>query len=149
MEEVELHLPPDVAYVGLARLIVCAAARQAGMTEERVEDLRIAVSEGTANAMIAHRSAQDSDSVVLSFGPTRGGAFGVAIAGVGPDLAQPATHELGSGWSDHAGLGVTVIRGLADHVRFVGSGDHGIALAFEVALSDDAKPTPREHDDVE
>ena len=156
MEEVELHLPPDVAYVGLARLIVCAAARQAGMTEERVEDLRIAVSEATANAVVTHRSGEDEDAVVLSFGPTADGAFNVAIAGVGPaagaadpghaavdasgtDVAGAAAHESEAAWSDEAGFGVTVIRGLADDVRFVRGPGSRVEMHFRVALTEDSK----------
>src|SRR5688500_9392898 len=81
--EVELRLPPDIQYVGLARLVICVAARQAGMSTERVEDLRIAVSEATTNAILAHRRSGRSDPVVLSFGEADG-SFAVTVTDAGP-----------------------------------------------------------------
>jgi serine/threonine-protein kinase RsbW len=116
MDDVELRLPPDVRYVGLARLILTSSARQAGMADERIEDLRIAVSEATANAMAAHAAADDDRPVVLTFGTTPGGQFGVSIAGVVPGDADGAPPPEVGDWSPEGGLGFTLIRGLADDV---------------------------------
>lgn len=134
--EVELHLPPDVRYVGLARLVVTVAARQAGMADERVEDLKIAVSEATTNAIKAHRQSAEPRPVVLSFGPTPQDSFGVTIIDTGPgfDPLPPEAQSVRD-WTDESGLGVTLIRGLADEVEFVRGKGMRVNMHFAVGLS--------------
>jgi serine/threonine-protein kinase RsbW len=132
--EVELKLPPDVQYVGLARLVVCAAARQAGMTGDRIEDLRVAVSEATTNAVTVQRRVDADEHVVLRFGQV-GGTFEVTVADSGPGF-EPAPAESSNGrhWSIEGGLGVTIIRQLADEVQFTRSPD-GMRVKIRFAVS--------------
>lgn len=134
--EVELHLPPDVQYVGLARLVVTVAARQAGMADERVEDLKIAVSEATTNAIRAHLQAAQPGPVVLSFGLAPGDTFGVTIVDTGPgfDPLPPEAQDQRE-WTDESGLGVTLIRGLADDVEFVRGEGMRVNMHFAVRLT--------------
>ena len=133
--DVELHLPPDVQYVGLARLVVCSAARQAGMAGDRVEDLRIAVSEATTNAIVAHQRGAEQNTVVLTFGPTEHSTFEVAISDAGPGF-NPLSPETAADrdWRDEHGLGVTLIRGLADEVDFVRGRGMKVHMRFAVQL---------------
>ena len=131
---VELRLPPDVAYVGIARLLVTLAARNSGMTSERLEDLRIAVSEATTNAMRAHQQSDADDAVVLSFGQADGG-FEVVVSDAGPgfeplDPAVAAQHD----WRSESGLGVTIIRGLADEVDFEHAEGMRVNMRFSVGM---------------
>jgi serine/threonine-protein kinase RsbW len=131
---IELHLPSELRYVGLGRLIVCAAARQAGMNGERIEDLRIAVSEATTNAMLAQRRADPSRPVVLHFGAADG-AFEVTVVDTGPGFEPaPAHADNGRDWSVEGGLGVTIIRELADDVRFVREEGMRVSIRFAVDL---------------
>lgn len=133
--DVELHLPPDVQYVGLARLVVCSAARQAGMASERVEDLRIAVSEATTNAIVAHQRSGEDRPVILSFGATDHGTFEVAVTDAGPGF-EPLSPDAAGGrdWRDENGLGVTLIRGLADEVDFARDEGMRVHMRFAVGL---------------
>lgn len=134
--EVELHLPPDVQYVGLARLVLTVAARQAGMADERVEDLKIAVSEATTNAIMAHRRFQEPRPVVLCFGPTADNAFGVTIVDTGPGFEPPPPEAFDvRDWTQESGLGVTLIRGLADEVEFVRGQGMRVNMHFAVGLT--------------
>ncbi len=137
MGDVELRIPPDVRYVGLARLVVMVAARQAGMVPDRVEDLKIAVSEATTNAVNAHRRADEQRPVVLSFGATAAGQFAVTIADAGPgfDPAPPEAHDRRD-WSLENGLGVTLIRGLADDVEFRHHAGMVVHMRFAVDIDD-------------
>ena len=133
MPDVELRVPPDVRYVGLARLVVTAAARQAGMTNDRIEDLKIAVSEAAANAIQAHQRADDARPITLTFGPAGADQFGVTIADAGPEGAQP--ESIGArNWSTDGGLGVTLIRGLADVVDFRRGAGVSVHMRFSVGL---------------
>ena len=136
MIDVELAVPPDAQYVGLARLIVTASARQAGMTSDRLEDLKIAVSEATASAIRARQRAADDQPVSLSFGPTGANHFAVTIADAGLMSDDDTPESIGSrNFGSDGSLGVTLIRGLADIVDFSGdSGEAGMSvhMRFEV-----------------
>jgi serine/threonine-protein kinase RsbW len=137
IDEVELQLPPDTQHVGLARLIVVTAARRAGVDEERVEDLRIAVSEATTNAILSHQREDSGAPVSLRFGSTEEGDFQVTIADEGRGFEPASADEIADrDAEDERDLGVTLIRGLADHVEFVQEDGMRIHLRFGVHLHD-------------
>lgn len=129
--DVELRLPSDVQYVGLARLVVTVAARQAGMQDERIEDLKIAVSEVTTNAIVAHQRDDGDAPVVLSFGRSGAKQFAISI----DDGAPQPGDEGGGDWAPEGGLGITLIRGLADDVEF--GSDAGNVVHMRFAVEDD------------
>jgi serine/threonine-protein kinase RsbW len=52
--QVEIEIPSRSVYVGVVRLALAALARSAGLREESVDDLRIAVGEACANAVIVN-----------------------------------------------------------------------------------------------
>lgn len=139
--EVELQLPADTQYVGLARLVVTVAARNAGMAEERIEDLKIAVSEATTNAINAHRRYHQDTPVVLQFGPSGDGSFEVTVVDAGPgfDPAPPAEDR---DWTLEGGLGVTLIRGLADEVNFIRGEGMKVHMNFKVGLDAENNSQP-------
>ncbi len=131
MSDVELSLPPDVAYVGLARLVITVAARKAGMLDEHVEDLKIAVSEATTNAINAHRRSAQPSPVVLTFGVGADHRFTVSVTDAGPGFEPSPSSVMGShDWSLEHGLGLTLIRGLADGVDFRRSTGMIVAMHF-------------------
>jgi serine/threonine-protein kinase RsbW len=51
---VKLEVPPRSAYVAVIRLALASLARNAGIDEEAIEHLKIAVSEACTNAVLAH-----------------------------------------------------------------------------------------------
>jgi serine/threonine-protein kinase RsbW len=51
---VRLEVPPRSAYVAVIRLALASLARTAGIDEESIEHLKIAVSEACTNAVLAH-----------------------------------------------------------------------------------------------
>ncbi|MGH3922189.1 MAG: ATP-binding protein [Pseudonocardiaceae bacterium] len=132
--KIELQLPAHVQYVGLARLVVTAVARQAGMAAERIEDLKIAVSEATTNAIKSHqRHHREQSPVVLQFGPTGNGSFQVTIADAGPGF-DPLPTDRERDWTLEGGLGVMIIRELADDVTFIRSEGMRVHMNFRVGL---------------
>ena len=65
MAVVEIAIPPRSPYVGVVRLAVSSLARGAGLDEEKVDDIRIAVSEACTNAVLAHEESGSEDSVEI------------------------------------------------------------------------------------
>ncbi len=66
MGEVVLEIPARRAYVSLARQVVAAAAEaEPTFHDERIDDLRLAVSEATTNAIEAHADLSSDERVVI------------------------------------------------------------------------------------
>lgn len=134
MELVELHLPRKGAYVGLARLIVTSGARLAGLPEERLEDLKIAVGEAAAQAL---ESQPRDEPLALAFGPRRG-AFEVhVLSGARAGAARGADGGLRQ-WPSERGLGLTLVEGLADEVVFPDHSRSQMVLRFALEVAGSA-----------
>lgn len=58
MPAATLSIPPSVEHVRTARLVAVAAARRAGLDEETVDDVRLAVGEAVARAVLRHGAAE-------------------------------------------------------------------------------------------
>ena len=67
MPLVQLEIPPRSPYVGVVRLTMSALARSAGIDEEKVDDLKIAVSEACANSVISHEEAGSDAPVEITW----------------------------------------------------------------------------------
>lgn len=66
MAEVCLEIPARVEYLVLARQVVAAAAAvEPRFHDERIDDLRIAVSEATTNAIEAQTGLSASDRILI------------------------------------------------------------------------------------
>ncbi|HWC10850.1 MAG TPA: ATP-binding protein, partial [Acidimicrobiales bacterium] len=65
-EVVALEIPARAEFVALARLVVSAlAATDSQLPDERVDDLKIAVSEACTNAIEAHDAAGSQERVLV------------------------------------------------------------------------------------
>jgi serine/threonine-protein kinase RsbW len=117
---VELRIPADPAYVGLARLVVARAARQAGVPQDRVQDVKIAVAEALANAVRAQSGHDMPAPVDLSFGTTDQG-FEVVMRAPDTPAVTDAPDEPGAGLLE-PGLSFTLIEGLTDGMTFESDG---------------------------
>lgn len=119
MPEVRLEIPARVEYLALARQVVAAAAAlEPRFRDERIDDLRIAVSEATTNAIEAHADLGSHDRIVIraNLGDDRievevhdvAGGFDPARVDAAPDAEAPdrLTYE--------RGLGLPLIRTLTD-----------------------------------
>ncbi|MBI2706254.1 MAG: ATP-binding protein [Actinobacteria bacterium] len=66
MAEVLLEIPARPDYLALARQVVAAAAAlEPTFRDERIDDLRIAVSEATTNAIEAHSDLSRAERIVI------------------------------------------------------------------------------------
>lgn len=137
MAVVELLLSPLPSHVRTARLVVVAAARRAGLDDERVDELRLAIGEACSRAVGLHaRHAPDAPvqitvvdgagglSVeVTDHGPAAGPAVDDVSAGLiqGADPAAPADDPDGVGRFLDAlvdpDVALAVVTGLVDDVE--------------------------------
>lgn len=67
MSLVELEIPPRSIYVGVVRLAVSSLGRSAGLSEDTVDDLKIATSEACANAVLGAEERGTSEAVVVGW----------------------------------------------------------------------------------
>src|SRR5512141_3015102 len=66
MGEVRLEIPARADYLGLARQgVAAAAAVEPRFRDERIDDLRIAVSEATTNAIEAHADLDRDERIMI------------------------------------------------------------------------------------
>ena len=131
-ELVRLEIPALPAFVGVARTVVAAVATSVpGIDDDRLEDLRIAVSEACTNAVEAHQAAGMDDRVVLRClvvpdalevrVEDSGTGFDPEAVPPRPPVGDPAHLRAERGW------GIQLIRALVDDVEFVPS-DEGTAV---------------------
>jgi serine/threonine-protein kinase RsbW len=133
---VTLAIPPRPEYVAVVRVVVTAAAAAGSALEsDRIDDLRIAVSEACTNAVEAHAAAElaqpievlcavDADGVCVTV-RDRGAGFDPATITPPPPMDAPQRLLI------ERGLGIPLLRALADHVEFT-SGDDGTEVRLVV-----------------
>ncbi|MBA2626257.1 MAG: ATP-binding protein [Acidimicrobiia bacterium] len=137
-ELVVLEIPASAAYVGIARTVTTAVAGSVeGLSDGRLEDLRLAVSEACTNAIEAQAAGGPEPRVVLRCS-LRGRELEVRIedsgGGFDPDqlatsLEPPATIDLVT----ERGWGIHLIRALVDDVEFASTGP-GTAVRMVIRL---------------
>jgi anti-sigma regulatory factor (Ser/Thr protein kinase) len=117
MSLAELTVPADPSFVGLVRLVVGQCARQAGVAQDRVEDVKLAVDEAVANAVRARHTARTQRPVTLAFGPTARG-FEVVIHGIDAPSVPVGDAPAGGVELVDPTLSFTLIEGLGDVVDY-------------------------------
>jgi serine/threonine-protein kinase RsbW len=122
----ELEVPASPGYIAISRLVVCfLASSRRDLADERIDDLKLAVSEVCTNAIEAHRAA-DSDEPVRIEVRENNDKFEVTVADRGQGF-DPETLPLHPPVTDperlnfERGLGIPLIRTLVDLVEFVSS----------------------------
>lgn len=123
MALVELLLSPLAAHVRTARLVVVAAARRAGMEDELVDELRLALGEACSRAVGLHARHAPATPVKVTIRDDPGGLI-VTVTDVGP-AAGPVPDDLAEGLLDGGVAGelvdpdvaLAVVSGLVDAVE--------------------------------
>jgi serine/threonine-protein kinase RsbW len=127
---VELDLPAKREYLGVVRTVVSGLAESSSsLNEARVEDVRLAVTEACANAVDAIQRSHPDPAVATVSVRCRQGQGQVEVevhddaGGFDPDqirphppVAAPARLQF------ERGLGIPLMRALADEVRFEPTG---------------------------
>lgn len=106
MPAATLSIPPSVEHVRTARLVAVAAARRASLDEETVDDVRLAVGEAVARAVLRHGAAELSDPIDVVVRDD-GRAFEVEVRdGTDPDAPD-----------EDAGVALALVEALVPQVR--------------------------------
>ena len=127
-ELIRLDIPALPAFVGVARVVVASVATTVdGIDDDRLEDLRIAVSEACTNAVEAHLRDPLDQRVVLRC-VLDGDALEVHIQDTGATSAS--TEHAGQAPRDledgaERGWGIQLIRALVDEVAFTEASNGG------------------------
>ena len=137
---VELEIPARAEFVALARLLVSAmASSDTLLPDDRIDDLKIAVSEACTNAIEAYagrdavervlvRCHAHHDRLVIDI-EDRGEGFDPAALPDHPPVTDPDRLKF------ERGLGIPLIRALVDEVEFSSSGG-GTAVRIVMWHSD-------------
>lgn len=137
--EIVLEIPARTEYVSLVRVVVVAAAEiEPDMDVDRIEDLRVAVSEATTNAIEAHDLHGVSDRIRIQCNLADDEvAVVVHDQGMGfepgdvPTLPEPDSPDR---LLHETGLGVHLMQMLADESE-ISSGDDGTDVRLVVYSS--------------
>jgi serine/threonine-protein kinase RsbW len=122
-EIVELEIPARPDYLSLARLVITGAATiEPTFSDDRIENLRVAVSEACTNAIEAHSSAGHEQRILIRCDlaedrievavTDQGGGFDPESAPQAPEADHPDRLLFESG------LGIPLMRVLVDETEF-------------------------------
>ncbi len=120
---IELEIPARAEFVALARLVVSAlASSDSNLADERIDDLKLAVSEACTNAIEAHDAAGSDERVLVRCKADvdalevcvedRGHGFDPGLLPNHPPVTDPDRLKF------ERGLGIPLIRALVDEVEF-------------------------------
>lgn len=118
-EDFEIEIPPTFEHLAMVRSVLSSALEaEPALKEERMQDLRLAVSEGTTNAIEAHNRAGIDAPVSIRITVAekkvtvkisdQGGGFDPTKLKKHPPVTDPERLEY------ERGLGVTLMRRLSD-----------------------------------
>lgn len=123
---VRLEIPPQSAYVAIARLAITSLGRAAGLDEERLDDLKIAISESCANAVLSVQEAGVDGPIEIAFtaGPQ---ALEVLVGHPGGAHAEVDTVDADSqGFSTQRVMSMALLRSLVDELELAPRADGGM-----------------------
>lgn len=121
---IEMRFPAKAEYVGVIRLSVSGIANRMGFSYEDIEDLKVAISEATSNAVTHAYTAEDEGEITIGFGvfsdrieimvADHGGSFDLedVKGGIGPYKQSESIDNLREG-----GFGLYLIQALMDKVE--------------------------------
>ncbi len=121
---IDLEIPARPEYIGLVRLVVSSlAASRRVLADDRIDDLKLAVSEACTNAIEAHADVSLDERVVVRWCEAadrlevhiddRGPGFDPHQLPQHPPVTDPDRLNF------ERGLGIPLIRTLVDQVSFV------------------------------
>jgi serine/threonine-protein kinase RsbW len=131
---VRLTIPAKAEYITLCRLALTGLARVRPFPEEALADLKLALTEAASNS-IRHAYGSEEDGhvqIAYELGPDR---ITIEVVDDGEGF-DPAAEGEGGGELNEGGLGIAIIRSIADEFELDSSpGSRGSRLRFVKVLS--------------
>jgi anti-sigma regulatory factor (Ser/Thr protein kinase) len=124
---VRLTFPPEPRLLGTIRLVVGVVARKAGMGEEGIEDLKVAVSETCAVAVGDLHRAGRADPIEVDLVESAD-RFGIEVRDRAP--ASAAAGDPADGEVDDRELGLALVGALVDDLKTATLTDGGNRTSF-------------------
>ena len=135
-KKLELHIPNAFGYEKVAMNFAASAAKDMGLAEERIDDLKTAVSEACLNA-IEHGNKMDASmkvGVVLNVEELN---LQVTVQDVGDEIGPVETPNIEDkieGKSNRRGWGIFLIKNLVDEVKFESAPEGGNLVRMIIHL---------------
>ena len=126
-----LEIPAKSVYVGVVRLALASLARAVDLDEEKVEDLRMAVSEACANAVLAHEESRADAPVTITWREETDRVI-VEVGDRGRGHVPDPEDSLGG--ADRLAMSVALLRSLVDECAFEPRPDGGMNTRLTVLL---------------
>lgn len=119
---VRLTIPAKAEYITLVRLALSGLSQSRELSDETLGDLKLAVTEACSNSIRhAYGGGDGSVEVVYELHPDR---LVVEVCDDGPGFSVPEPTLMGEDGLNEGGLGIAIIRELADELE-LGPGDSG------------------------
>ena len=109
-----MSIPAASAYVGIIRLAVASLARSAGFDEERVDDIRIAVSEACTNAVLAHEESGIQDPITVAWEEAADRIVVNVQDRVGTPAGEGVSPQDSQGFSSRMVMSIALLQEMAD-----------------------------------
>lgn len=132
-EAIRLTFPAKPEYISLCRLALAGLTRFRPLEDETLADLKLAITEAASNSVRhAYDGAGGVVEVLYSLEP---GRLVVEVTDSGEGFEPPEERARGDGDLSEGGLGIAIIRAIADELEIV-SGAGGSRLRFAKRLSE-------------
>ena len=119
---IRLTIPAKAEYITLVRLALSGLSQSRELSDETLGDLKLAVTEACSNSIRhAYGDGDGSVEVVYELHPDR---LVVEVCDDGPGFSVPDPPLVGEDGLNEGGLGIAIIRELADELE-LGPGDSG------------------------
>ena len=128
---VRLEIPPQSAYVAIARLAITSLGRAAGLDEEKLDDLRIAISESCANAVLSVQEAGVDSPIEISF-TAASDALEVLVGHSGAAPLPDAPSADSQGFSTQQVMSMALLRSLVDELDLAPRADGGMEARLKL-----------------
>jgi anti-sigma regulatory factor (Ser/Thr protein kinase) len=138
---VRLAFPPEPRLLGTVRLVVGIVARKAGMDDEGIEDLKVAVSEACAVAVADLNRADRPDPIELVLLETAD-RLGIEVRDRAPPASRLAAVSAADGEVDldDRQLGLALVGALVDDMRIAALEGGGSRMSFSLRCGPDLPP---------
>jgi serine/threonine-protein kinase RsbW len=126
---VRLTIPAKPEYITLSRLALSGLSRVRALPDDTLADLKLALTEACSNS-VRHAYGEDEGHVDISF-ELRDDRLIVEVADDGSGFEPDGAGKNGDDELSEGGLGIAIIRSIADEVEIGGGpGGRGSRLRF-------------------